>query len=480
MVERSLLKKTRVRFAPSPTGHLHVGGARTALFNFLFAKHTGGEFIIRIEDTDRERSTGEFEEKLLEDLSWLGLEWDEGPGKGGDLGPYRQTERMDIYEEYARRLVVEKKAFPCFCTNEELDTKREKMKDAGAPPQYDGTCRHLTGAERDERRSRGLPESIRFSVEGEGDRTIVDMARGEVSFPAGMVGDFVILRSNGLPTYNFAAALDDSLMKITHVIRGAEHLANTLRQVMIYDALGIDQPQFAHIPLILGEDRTKLSKRHGAPNIRDYRERGYPAEAIINYLAFLGWSTKGESEILSMDDLIGEFELDRVSDSPSIFDETKLNWVSASHVRAGGSERYLDQATPFFPEAIRERYEAESLGKIFDILSDKLPHFSMIEQEIDPFIPVPLSFDEDAVAALDGCSGLLKIFARSFAQLGNWDVEGIKQVIKDSGKEAGVKGKGLYMPLRAAVTGRGHGPDLTAILIVKGKDDVIRALEAAG
>jgi nondiscriminating glutamyl-tRNA synthetase len=480
MVERSLLKKTRVRFAPSPTGHLHVGGARTALFNFLFARHTGGEFIIRIEDTDRERSTGEFEERLLEDLSWLGLEWDEGPGKGGDLGPYRQTERTDIYREYALRLVDGGKAFPCFCTDEELDTKREKMKKSGAPPQYDGTCRGLTTEERVGRRDRGLPESIRFSVEGEGDRTIADMARGDVSFPSGMVGDFVILRSNGMPTYNFAAALDDSLMKITHVIRGAEHLANTLRQVMIYDALGLEQPLFAHIPLILGEDRAKLSKRHGAPNVRDYREKGYPAGAIINYLAFLGWSTKGESEILSMDDLIGEFELGRVSDSPSIFDEAKLNWVSASHVRAGGSGKYLDDATPFFPGAIRERYGSEALGKIFDILSDNLPSFSMIEHEIDPFMPVPLSFDEDAAAALVDCGELMKIFARSFAQLGAWDIDGIKQVIKDSGKEAGVKGKGLYMPLRAAVTGRGHGPDLTAILLIKGRDDVIKALEAAG
>ena len=375
---RELVKDVRVRFAPSPTGFLHVGGARTALFNWLFTRHNGGSFIIRIEDTDEQRSSGKYEESLLEDLRWLGLVWDEGPVTGGDHGPYRQTERVAIYKEYAEELVKRGMAFPCFCTDEELEEKRERMREEGKPPQYDGTCRGFDEAVLRKKRDEGFPESIRFGVEKDIDRKIDDIARGEVAFPAGMVGDFVILRSNGLPTYNFAAAIDDALMKITHVIRGAEHLSNTLRQVMIYEALELPTPEFAHIPLILGSDRTKLSKRHGAPNIKDYREKGYPAEALVNYLAFLGWATRGEKEILSVEELVKEFQLERVSDSPSIFDEAKLNWVSAQHIRAGGADRYFKNAEMFFPADFRERYSEEKLEKIFSFIIDMLAVFTPI------------------------------------------------------------------------------------------------------
>ncbi len=336
----------RVRFAPSPTGLLHIGGARTALFNWLFARHESGSFVLRIEDTDRERSSEELEKGLLEDIRWLGLEWDEGP--------YRQSERTEIYRNHVEKLVEEGRAYPCFCTEEELEKKREAARTEGRPPRYDGTCRDLGEEERQRKRDAGLPESVRFLVDGEETRIVEDMARGTVEFPPDMVGDFVIMRSNGMPTYNFAVAVDDGQMKITHVIRGAEHLSNTVRQLLIYEALGMPVPKFAHIPLILGSDRSKLSKRHGAPNIEAYRKRGYPAGALVNYLAFLGWSTKGEDEILSVDDLVAEFELSRVSDSPSIFDEDKLNWVSANHIRRGGSELYLEQAMPFFPGKMTE------------------------------------------------------------------------------------------------------------------------------
>jgi glutamyl-tRNA synthetase len=466
----------RVRFAPSPTGRLHIGGARTALFNWLFARHEGGAFILRIEDTDVERSSAELEAAMLEDLRWLGLRWDEGPDTGGPRGPYRQSQRTAVYREHAVRLVADGAAYPCFCTDEELESKRREMLAAGKPPQYDGTCRALDEAGRSRRRAEGRPESIRFIVPEEGTRAIDDIARGTVEFPAQMVGDFVVLRSNGMPTYNFAAAIDDALMEITHVIRGAEHLSNTIRQVLIYEALGMPMPRFAHIPLILGRDRAKLSKRHGAPNIGDYRDRGYPAEAIVNYLAFLGWSTKGESEILSIDDLVAEFDLSRVSDSPSMFDEAKLDWISARHIRDGGSARWLDEALPFFPPVLRERYDREALTAIFDILSENLPSFSGIAEAAKPFLPGPPARDADALEAMDGAAGMLEGLAADLEGAADWSAQTIRHILAAAGARYQRKGKRLYMPVRAAVTGLAHGPDLTSILLLRGRDDVARTL----
>ncbi|MBN2070694.1 MAG: glutamate--tRNA ligase [Candidatus Krumholzibacteriota bacterium] len=473
------MKDIRVRFAPSPTGLLHIGGARTALFNWLFTRHNGGSFIIRIEDTDRERSSREFEDSLLDDLRWLGLSWDEGPEAGGEYGPYRQTERVEIYREYALRLVESGRAFPCFCTDDQLAEKRAMMREDGNPPQYDGTCRRLDEAARKEKRDQGLPESIRFEVEAGVDRKIDDIARGEVSFPAGMVGDFVILRSNGLPTYNFAAAIDDALMKITHVIRGAEHLSNTLRQIMIYEALELSPPRFAHIPLILGQDRTKLSKRHGAPNIRDYREKGYPAEALLNYLAFLGWATRGEKEILSVQELVDEFELARVSDSPSIFDEAKLNWVTSRHVRAGGAEKYFNDAKSFFPERFRERYSEEELKTIFEISSENLSSFDRLPFEAAAFEPGGIDYDEEALVQLNGAGRLLLELKGRFEAAEDWNAEEIRRIIKETGRDLQIKGKDLYMPLRVAVTGVSHGPDLVMVILIRGKEDVAAALVRA-
>jgi nondiscriminating glutamyl-tRNA synthetase len=474
------LPDTRVRFAPSPTGRLHIGGARTALFNWLFARHEGGSFILRIEDTDLERSSRELEEGLLDDIRWLGLEWDEGPGKEGGRGHYRQSERREIYGDFADKLVEANRAYPCFCTEELLERKREVAKAEGSPPRYDGTCRNLGRKEREEKIDSGAPATLRFRVPARDEPwRIEDLARGTVEFPPDMVGDFVIMRSNGMPTYNFAVVIDDGQMDITHVIRGAEHLSNTVRQLLIYEALDWSVPKFAHIPLILGSDRSKLSKRHGAPNIIDYRKRGYPAEALINYLAFLGWSTKGEDEILPVDDLIAEFELSRVSDSPSIFDEDKLNWISANHIRRGGSRLYLEQAMPFFPEPVRERYSREELARIFDIASENLPCFENLPAETASFMPGPPSYEAEASGVMEGAGELLAALEERFKGLSDWSDEGVRTAIKETGKETGVKGKGLYMPLRCAVTGTAHGPDLTSILVLRGREDVARSITAA-
>jgi nondiscriminating glutamyl-tRNA synthetase len=473
------VKEVRVRFAPSPTGHLHVGGARTALFNWLFARREGGRFILRVEDTDVERSSADLESGILDDLMWLGLPWDEGPDRGGAFGPYRQSERVATYRDGAERLVAQGKAYPCFCTEAELERKKEDRRLANLPPQYDGTCRHLGDAERERKRAGGEKESVRFVVPPDSERRLDDFVRGEVVFPAGMVGDFVILRSNGLPTYNFAAAMDDSAMAITHVIRGEEHLSNTVRQIMIYEALGLVPPRFAHIPLILGLDRTKLSKRHGAPNVGDFHARGYPAEAIVNYLAFLGWSPPGDREILSLDELTANFELDRVSPSPSIFDEVKLNWFSSQYVKQGGARRYLDDALPHFPEDVRDAYPRERLAEIFEILAENLPCFSRIADEIAPFRPGIPAIAGEAREAVAGARELLSASLASLGECEEWNAASIGGRIKELGARLQVKGKALYMPLRAAVTGSLHGPDLSRVMEIRGKESVLRAIRGA-
>jgi nondiscriminating glutamyl-tRNA synthetase len=456
-----------------------MGGARTALFNWLFARHEGGRFILRIEDTDAERSSGELEERLMEDLLWLGLEWDEGPRGGGAFGPYRQSERADLYREFADGLVAGKMAYPCFCSDEELERRRRRKIAAGLPPRYDGACRSLTDEQRERYRREGRPESIRFAFPEGASMELADIVRGHVVFPPGMVGDFIIIRSNGLPTYNFAAAVDDSLMGITHVIRGEEHLSNTLRQIVIDEALGFSRPQFAHIPLIHGPDRSKLSKRHGAPNIADFRRDGYPAEAIVNYLAFLGWSPGDEREILSREELVAAFTMERVSSSPSIFDVSKLNWMSSHYIRAGGVKRYFAGALPYFPEELRERYRTEELERVFAILSENIPSFSAISTEVAPFRHGPPSIEGDALGMVRGRDELLAVFADRFARLERWEGEGIRRTIRMVGKELALKGKELYMPLRVALTGSVHGPDLVSILEIRGRDDVMSCIEHA-
>lgn len=477
--EGNRMPSPRVRFAPSPTGHLHVGGARTALFNWLFARHEGGIFVLRIEDTDVVRSERHLEAELLEDLSWLGLQWDEGPDRGGPFGPYRQSERLDIYRSCAERLMAKGKAYPCFCTDEELERKRREHLACGLPPQYDGTCRSLGPSERNRARAEGRPESIRFRVPDDSERRLLDLVRGEVVFPSGMVGDFVIVRSNGLPVYNFAAVVDDDLMEITHVIRGEEHLPNTLRQILLYEALDRPLPRFAHLPLILGRDRSKLSKRHGAASVADFRQRGYPPEAIVNYLAFLGWSSPTGEEILKIEELVRDFSIERVSQSPSIFDENKLDWVAANHIRKGGSKLYFEKALPFFPAILRSTYGEERLREIFDIAAEKLSCFSDLSRETVSFFPGLPNYSDEARSELVNAREFLEAAAEIFDSLENWNSTSIAGAIKELSARTGRKGKALYMPLRAAVTGLCHGPDLLRVMEIRGREDVVSCLRAA-
>ncbi len=333
------IRVVRVRFAPSPTGHLHVGGARTAIFNWLFARHNRGAFIIRVEDTDQVRSTLESEAMVLDDLRWLGLEWDEGPEVGGPHGPYRQSERMDRYREIADELLARGRAYPCFCDEETLERKRREAEAESRPPHYDLTCWRLPAEERRARAGRGEPHVVRFHVPKEDDApfdadvTIDDLIRGEVTWKKESLGDFILLRSDGMPTYNFSVVVDDHQMEITHVIRAEEHLTNTHRQVLIYRAMEWAVPSFAHVSLILGQDRSKLSKRHGATSVSQFAEEGFIAEAMVNYLALLGWSPPDGQEIFTRESAVAHFSLDRVNAAPAVFDPEKLLWMNALYLR---------------------------------------------------------------------------------------------------------------------------------------------------
>ena len=343
----------RVRFAPSPTGKLHIGGARTAIYNWAFARANGGTFILRIDDTDPTRSTDENTQIILRAMRWLGLDWDEGPEVGGDFGPYSQTERLDLYKRTAERLLAEGKAYPCFCTPEQLAADREAAQARKDPFQgYQRRCRDLSPEEAQARIDAGEPYVLRIKVpEDRGNVVINDAVHGEVAFDAKELDDFVIFRSDGTPTYNFATVVDDALMGITHVIRGDDHLSNTPRQVMVYEAMGAPVPVFAHISMILGADGKKLSKRHGATSVEEYRDAGYLSDAFVNYLALLGWSLDGETTVIPRDVLASQFSLERISKNPATFDPKKLDWMNAEYINAMSNADFADQI--MLPELLK-------------------------------------------------------------------------------------------------------------------------------
>jgi len=344
-------QELRVRFAPSPTGPFHIGGARSALFNWLLARKEGGKFVLRIEDTDLERSTKASEENIKEALRWLGIDWDEGVDVGGPYGPYRQTERLGLYREYTDKLLTSGHAYYCYCTEDELEAERQRQLAKGETPRYGGHCRSLTAADRERLAAEGRKPTVRFRVP-EGQAIVFnDLVRGTVSFDSAGIGDFVIVKSDGIPVYNYAVVLDDALMRITHVIRAEEHLSNTPRQIVIYQALGLPLPEFGHISLILGKDRAKMSKRHGATAVEQYRNLGYLPAALVNFLALLGWAPEGEEEIFSREELIAKFSLDRVAKNPAVFDVDKLNWLNAHYLRQAGPAVITELALPHLEAA---------------------------------------------------------------------------------------------------------------------------------
>jgi len=474
----------RVRFAPSPTGTLHVGGARTALFNWLLAKKTGGQFIIRVEDTDEARSTRESEDAILADVAWMNMNWDEGPHVEGPHGPYRQSQRKEIYQKHARDLMARGIAYPCFCTAEELEAQRAAAEEAGVDPTYDGTWRDADPALVKAKMDAGVPYTVRFKVPESKIVSIDDIVRGKVTWDAqACLGDFIMLRSTGVPVYNFCVAVDDKDMQITHVVRAEEHLSNTLRQMLIFEAIGHTPPVYAHCSLILGSDRSKLSKRHGATSVSQFAKQGFLPEAMMNYLANLGWNDGTDKEIYTPGELVQAFSLERVVKSAAVFDMDKLTWVNSQHIKALPRARMVSEVRAVLGGMVSEEKRAEGTAFVealsaitqdnVDLLVDVLP----VAQRIVSY-PIERTITDDAEAAelvqqdsfaaicatltSDAASGALPTGTEEDFP-GEW-----KKYMKALGKALGLKGKGLFHPVRLALTGEMSGPDVGAQLQLVG------------
>lgn len=457
----------RVRFAPSPSGSLHVGNVRTALFNWLFARKNRGLFILRIEDTDVERTFQSAYQGILEDLSWLGLNWDEGP--------YRQSERLDIYKGYALRFLEEGLAYKCFCSPEELEKEREEAIKEGRPPRYSGRCANLSPEEVSKLEAKGVPYSIRFRIPKDAYFIVDDIIRGRIEFDVNAItGDFIILRSDGMPTYNFAVVIDDYLMNITHVIRGEDHLSNTPRQLLIYKALGVDPPRFAHLPMIVGSDRSKLSKREGSLSIKELREQGFLPEGVVNYLALLGWSPKGE-EIKTLDELIEEFSLEDVSPSPSAYDPAKLRWINRQHIMRLDEEKLLEYAEPFLKGL--NNYPKDWLLRAINSIKEYAETLSDIPQYIERYylseVNLDQSYKEELIAGKKAIETFLSLLKEAN------DLSTIDSIFKEAIKISGIKGRRFYHPIRLAITGYESGPELVEFIPILGKARCIERLEKA-
>jgi len=472
----------RVRFAPSPTGDLHVGNARTALFNWLFARHSGGRFILRIEDTDRDRNSGVFEQNILTDLKWLSLEWDEGPDKGGPLGPYRQSERLELYGSHLDRLREKGLIYPCFCSEEELEAERTSLISRGMMPRYMGKCRDLDVKARGRIEAEGRKPAFRFRV-GRGAIEFRDLIRGPMKFDGEAIGDFVIVRSTGVPAYNFAVVVDDHLMEITHVIRGEDHLSNTALQMMLYGAFEYEQPAFAHHSLILGKDRSKLSKRHGAVTVREFRAQGFIPEALINYLSLLGSSFTDTREVRTVDEIIRGFSMDRAGKSGAIFDGDKLRWLNSIYIRSSRPEDLLGRALPFLREAGLdcERADPAWLRAVLETIRPNLVTLADIGAYLDIFVEEKFHILPEAASVLAGEESV-KVLAALRGVLATVDVKNkdlYRFVTDEVSKRTGLTGKKLLMPIRAAFTGRNKGPELEKIFAILGRETLVKRLEKA-
>ena len=474
-------KEVRVRFAPSPTGYLHVGGARTALFNWLYARKTGGKFILRIEDTDEARSTEESLRIQIDELKWLGLDWDEGPDIGGPFPPYRQKDRKEIYLEHAEKLIEMGKAYYCFSPDSVFEELREKAKKEGRPPHYDESMLDTSPLkEAKERLAKGEKGAILFRSPREA-IAIEDAVRGRVEFGPEMVGDFVILRSSGLPVYNFCCVIDDHLMEITHILRGDDHLSNTVRQEMVYQAFGWQSPIYGHISMILGEDRHKLSKRHGSTSVGQFRERGFLSESLVNFLALLGWNPGDERELMSREELTQSFSLERLNPSPAIFDETKLRWMNGMYIRQLPLKEILLRSELFLEEAgydIESRSE-EWLLKLIEAVRTGLETLSDIGPACEVFFDEAFQLTDEAKEVLkwEGSPSVVHALREVLESFGEITAENLKDFQNQVKDKSGQKGKHLFMPIRVATTGKPHGPELAVSLPLIGVDSLKKRVE---
>ena len=483
--------EVRVRFAPSPTGMLHIGGARTAIYNWAFARACGGKFILRIEDTDEARSTEENTQIILRALRWLGLDWDEGPETGGEFGPYFQTERMETYKDALNKLIETGNAYPCFCTKDELDEKRKTAeKEQGGYAGYDGTCRNLTAEEANRRIEAGEPHVWRLKVpKNHPPITFDDEVYGHMEFPSDVMDDLILVRTDGMPTYNFAVVCDDANMNITHVVRGDDHLSNTPRQILIYEALGFDVPKFAHLPMILGSDGKKLSKRHGATNVEEYRDSGYLPDVMVNFLALLGWSLDGETTIIPRDVLTQEFSLSRINKKDCIFDETKLNWMNGAYIREMNEDAWAEVALPWIQKtkgADNSHVKADIYfaKSVCPLVIERMVRFNELPEKLEYFFwDDDVTFDEKSVNKVllkEGAQAdvALKIAREILADEENpWDFEVLQEKVKATGEQSGLKPKLIFQPIRVAVTGNMVSPPLFESIVLMNRGDVVSRID---
>jgi nondiscriminating glutamyl-tRNA synthetase len=488
----------RVRFAPSPTGYLHVGGARTLFFNWLYAKKMDGTLVLRVEDTDQVRSTRQSEEMILSDVQRLGLDYQEGPAPGGPFTPYRQSERLSIYGQFARKLLDEGRVYYCFCSDELLTQKREAAMKLGRPPHYDGTCARLSPQEAQERLAKGEKAGLRFRVPQK-TYALEDHVRGRVEFKEGMVGDFLVTRSIGqgereiaagigFPVYNFCCVIDDHLMEMSHVIRAEEHLSNTVRQLMIFEAFGWKPPEFAHISLVLGTDRQKLSKRSGDVSVYEYIEKGYLPEALLNFLALLGWwppaglkPVSGHPEILSIQEMISVFNLENFQKAPAVFDIQKLNWMNTYYIHHMAIPELAKRARPHFDKAgfALEGRSQEWFESVIAAIRGEVTFLSQLPPAAEIFLAGTPPLDQDARSILADPNAkkvvdtLISELQSGAGELSIADVEALPKKIAAS---TGIKGKALFMPMRAAITGKTHGPELKYILPILGREAALKRI----
>lgn len=483
-------KEVRVRFAPSPTGKLHVGGARTAIDNWAFARSTGGKFILRIEDTDPTRSTEENTQIIVRALRWLGLDWDEGPEVGGPYGPYKQADRMNTYKAALERLKAEGKVYPCFCTKEELDAKRKAAEAAGkAYEGYDRTCRDIDPDEAQRRIDAGEEHVWRLKVPlNHAPIEFDDAVYGHMKFPIEVMDDMILVRSDGTPTYNFAVVCDDTNMHITHVIRGDDHLSNTPRQILIYEALGYPVPKFAHLSMILGPNKKKLSKRHGATSVEEFRDQGYLPDTMVNFLALLGWSLDGETTLISRETLCKEFSLDRITKKDAIFDQTKLDWMNGEYIKAMGADAWIDASAPWLIEAGATQDDIDAhrdwYKKVYPLVSERLQRLNEIPEKLSYLFWGPkIHLDEKSVRkvllkangradeALKACRGVLADTSIE------WKCDPLQEACRALAEPMGMKLGKLFQPLRVAVCGNRVSPPLFESIELMSREDVLSRVD---
>lgn len=487
-----LLENIRVRFAPSPTGYLHIGGLRTALYNYLFARHNNGKFILRIEDTDRSRYVEGAIENLIDSLEWSGIEIDEGvvleDGKiaqKGEYGPYIQSERLDIYNKYVEELIEKGYAYYCFCSKERIDEVREEQKIKGLIPKYDGFCRNIPIDEAKERIKNGEEYVVRLKLPLSKDIKFYDLVRGNITINTDDIDDQVLLKSDGYPTYHLAVVIDDHLMNITHIVRGEEWLASTPKHVVLYDFFGWEVPEYVHLPTVLNKDRKKLSKRQGDVSVEDFKGSGYLPEGLVNYLALVGWSPETNDEILSMEELIEQFTFDRVSKTGGVFDKNKLNWVNGHYIRSLNSEKITDLAIPYLIESghITEE-EVESrrdwINTMVATVQESLSTIKEVPEKVDVFFGEKVELENDEVLEVLKGEQIPELFEALKEELDTaeeLDEEFCKGLMKRIQKKTGIKGKNLFMPVRSALTGNLHGPELVDIIYILGKQNILKRIE---